>query len=293
MNFVGVARTLAWSSALFVLVACGGDDTAPTGIALEAFITEYCSLTAKCCGSTGGDASECASSFSALESRAPSRYDAAGASTCLARLRDAKACDFYDAQDACTGVLTEAGGNGSVPVGSPCKSSPDCAASAEGVTSCFGINGDAPRCRVTVDGAEGAACDGTKNGRGVWFLGPGPGTKDRVVVCDQAAGLVCGGPSSVCFRRGDAGAACSTSADCSSERCHAGACQARAAVGGSCQSASCVEAAYCDDAQLCADKLPPGAACATSGQCLRGDCDGGRCSTPTSWPPLGCYSRSN
>lgn len=236
----------------------------------------------------------CAESYSQLQAFFPRAYDAAKASACLTKLREAKDCDFYGAAADCGRVFGDVQRSGSAPVGAACQTSADCAASAEGETSCRWVSGaKAAKCQLVVDGAEGAACDGTRWGIATSFVGSGDGDQDKLVICDSAKGLVCGSSPQVCVGLGEPGAACSTSSGCKSQLCSGSKCVARGDLGESCATTGCVEGAYCGDTKVCVERLPRGSACTRLDQCARGACNGGVCDSPKTAPPLGCYSKGD
>lgn len=277
-------RSLA-AVTLSLLAACGGD-SAPNGTAEDTFIREYCDLTSKCCAQAT-DAVDCARAFTLFQTYLPRRFDAGKAGACLARLREARACDFSDAEDDCGRVLGETQRSGSAAAGAACQTTADCALSSEGETVCHWA-GSTGTCRLTVDGAPGAACDGTRRGK-ITVVEADSDDKPRLVTCDAAKGLVCG-QSRVCAPLGAPGAPCSTSNECSSQICQASACVGRAELGASCAGVSCVDDGYCDETTRCAQKLAAGAACVKADQCASRQCDGGSCGAASGSPPLGCFS---
>ncbi len=283
-----LAASILW------LAACGGGDEAPNGTSADAFINEYCNLTARCCDpGKGDDPVGCAKSFSDFQAIAPRKYDAAKAGACLARLREVEGCDFEAASADCDEVLGGSDRVGSAPVGAACQTAGDCARSSEGTTTCsYPTSGTnrAARCQVTIDGAEGAACDGTRSGKITAYVESGADDKDRVVVCDGAKDLVCDKGSRVCEQLGAPGAPCSTWSDCKSQLCQSSKCLARAEIGESCAATSCVETAYCDESRRCVEKLATGAACTGFSQCKTGGCNSQQVCEPfQKSPPLGCY----
>lgn len=289
MNRARLSASLAATWVAVTLVACGsGSD--PTGTAADGFIREYCNLTAKCCEAGRNDPAECASSFSQFQAFFPRRYDAAKATACLAKLREAKDCDFDAADADCQQVFGDSAKSGAAAPGSPCQSSADCAASSEGRTGCNWSSSGGGKCQLTIDGAEGAVCDGTRSGIVTSYVGSDVSSKDKLVICDRANDLVCN-QAKVCFKLGDIGATCATTSECKSGLCQQSKCIARAEIGASCATTSCVDGAYCDSQQqVCVAKLAPGFPCTSFTQCKNGGCDAGVCGSASSSPPLGCFS---
>lgn len=288
------ARVAIAFAPLFVLfAACGGNDD-PNGTAADSFIREYCSLTAKCCDpGEGNDPAACANAFMGFNAFFPRPYDAAKASACLTKLRAVTTCDFADADDACADVFGDAPTTGgSAAPGAACTTASDCAASSEGRTSCAYQSGaSAATCRLEVNGAEGDACDGTRSGQITAWAGAMSPTGSRVVLCDQAADLVCN-KDKVCHRLGEPGAACKTFSDCKSDLCQNSVCIARAEVGASCEKTSCVDGAYCS-MKVCVAKRAAGEPCTGLSECKNGSCMDGVCKSFSTSPPLGCYSQGN
>lgn len=126
--------------------------------------------------------------------------------------------------------------------------------------------GDAPGGTCRPSGDEGAICASTVHRSG-------GGSRCQ-------SGLHCG-EGGLCHGPRPAGGGCSDSGQCMDGLwCQANTCAPASALGGSCRDGdgrSCVASAYCDESNTCVPRLPDGASCTSSEQCVNEGCDGTTC----------------
>lgn len=303
MRPLRLAFALALAAPLLI-VACSSSSS--SGDAFHAFASEYCNLTAHCCTSASEkDPASCTNSLETLQVYFGGTYDQARGDACLAALRKVSDCNYNAAESLCNGVLGSKGTtSGTKQPGDDCKSSSECAASADGPVTCSytfssGTNGGVTYqlCQVQAEGASDGPCEGDLEVNGSrstqQSMGKPPGVAH---FCPIAKGLKCESTSHTCKTLGDGGAACMTGELCKSGVCSSQMCAAVVAVGGSCAMGGvCAEGAFCQNG-TCAAKLTAGMPCPIGNECVD-FCDYSTktCSSGggTSSPPLGCFSSGN
>jgi hypothetical protein len=303
------ALRLAFAFALaapVALVACSSSSDSNGAGSIHAFSSEYCSLTAHCCTEASEqDPASCSSAIDSFQSVLGLTYDAARGQACLTALRAVKDCNFKGTQSACDGVLGSKSGAaaGTKQPGDDCKSSSECATSADGPVTCSytfssGANGGVTYqiCQVQAEGVSGGPCDGDLDPSGSPYTQSTSGKPPAVAhFCPIAKGLKCDTTSHTCKVLGDGGAPCTTSTFCKSSTCTGGQCAPVVDVGGSCAMGGvCAEGAYCQSG-TCAAKLAAGMPCPTGNEC-QGFCDSTTktcTSGGSSSPPLGCFSKGS
>ena len=287
-----------------IIIACSGSTTGTSSggsaSSSQAFINEFCAITAPCCGKVNKptDGAQCRALYGGL--LGSQQYDATKGNACLSEMRaQSNAADFCDNPTAqassCKGAFKEAGGGTAQP-GENCSKDGDCAASAEGDVNCastYSGGATTKACQVEIDGKQGdTPCISTRDGNTTSYSSSfssgdaGPARPAaRGYVCDLAKGVYCDSTSKACTAVHDVGGACAgydnyacvKTAYCDSLQKK---CAPRHAVGEDCSgsSQSCVAKSNCDQTtRKCVAGLPDGTACTSSSQCESNDCVNGKC----------------
>jgi len=149
------------------------------------------------------------------------------------------------------------------------------------------------RFMATVTTVGASPCYGDKRGGAGWFY---PVAAPVIFQCDQAAGIYCDLHTHRCAAVQPLGAACFDDLACGENgRCvgaksdrddRAGTCMRVPAVGTSCEDSHCGARAFCDDHQICRERLADGTACEIGEECRSGDCQQFRCTAAA--PSIGC-----
>ena len=287
--------------------ACSGSTTTGTSSggsasSSQAFIDEFCALTAPCCGRVNKptDGASCRALFGGL--LGARTYDATKGNACLGEIRArSNASDFCDnptsQAPSCKGTFKEAG-TGTAQPGADCSKEGDCASSSEGEVSCassYSGTATTKSCQIELEGKEGdLPCLKTRDGSTTSYtssFSSGDGGPQRPAtrgyVCDVAKGVYCNSRTMACTKVADIGGACDSSSFDSYACVKAGSCDtqqrkcvARKAVGEDCSgsSQSCVDKANCDlQTRKCVAGLPDGTACTSSARCESNNCTNGTC----------------
>lgn len=253
---------LVWGFTVPV-VACSGNTSSsghaapvPQSQFTDSIVTAYCGGFQTCCQSKGFpfSASVCDSNLRGQPSgssfcSAPRMYNAQAAGDCFAQLQATLSnCLNTAVIPVCRTVCV-----GTLPAGSACTSSEDCATPTGDDVQCVTTSASSATsvCVVTPRGTLGSGCNSTCTT-----------SADGSEIC-SVMGVAAGSPvttgNAVCHTSD--GLYCST-ADYS--------CQTIAAVGGSCPG-YCVSGAYCDMSKsMCMDKVAAGSACPTGNECMDG-----------------------
>jgi hypothetical protein len=280
---------------------CGGSSPS-TSNSLDAatFAERYCALFAPCCTDAGVTQGASCKMIVGNTARLAGHVGELG-ETCLTELK-AKFdgfgfCNYsLSSTPSCDKVLGQvAPATGLVPVGGDCSADLfSCAPSTRGDVSCTfdtGVSPFALRCQEEIPGGKAGdgPCVGTVPAQGglasssTQFVPSG-------YTCAVADGVYCDSTANQCAALIQPGQPCSD-ADvlaCATNYCLNNICTARAAIGDSCTGlALCVDGATCDTTGVCAAKKHPGAACASSDECLIGDCTNAICMPPWDASSLG------
>jgi hypothetical protein len=127
-----------------------------------------------------------------------------------------------------------------------------------------------------VPAREGGACGATKQGTVTTYTGSS--TAPELGVCLRDNGLYC--DQGACKAVVPNGGACTGDEICDNGWCSSGVCAAKRAAGSSCSesSSACDDQSYCEfTGRICHARVPVGAACESSEECLTGFCDGTKC----------------
>lgn len=290
MRSRALGSVLSLSGIVAVVFACSsGSDGAATS---DDFATQYCAIFAPCCeqAKRPTDGATCRAFVGAAASG--KTYDAAKASECLQKTREASAkpgfCTFSDVP-SCDGVYATAN-SGTVQPGGACKDDEDCAASPEGKVDCtssFTSSSESRFCQVQIPGKDGdGPCIGTKDGNVTSFSGSSSEKPSRGYICNVEGGVRCDSKTGKCSKIGDVGAPCDGSSNACVKTAYCDAtqkCAPRVAVGAPCgtngvSSQACVSTAYCDTtSKACATAAADGAPCTRGEQCVSDRCLNGKC----------------
>ena len=286
--------------------ACSGSTTGTSSggsaTTSQAFIDDFCALTAPCCGRVNKptDGASCRAVYGGLLGTAT--YDAAKGNACLAEIRaqsgSSEFCDNPTSQSpSCKSAFKQAG-TGTAQPGADCSKDGDCASSSEGDVNCassYSGSVTTRSCQIEIEGKEGdLPCVGTRDGNTTStsssFSSGDAGPQRpaaRGYICDVAKGIYCNSKTTACTKIADIGGTCDTSGFESSACVKAGFCDgvqktcvARKAIGEDCSSSSqsCVDKANCDpQTRKCVAGLPEGTGCTSSSQCESDDCTNGKC----------------
>ena len=288
-----------------LIIACSGSTTGTssggTAGSSQAFIDDFCSITAPCCARVNRptDGASCRALYGALLST--QTYDGTKGNVCLGEMRArSSASDFCDdptgGSSSCAGVFKSASSGAAQP-GQDCTKDSDCASSSEGEVNCassYDGNATTKSCQIEIEGKEGdMPCIKTRDGNTTSYSftsssGDGGATRPpaRGYVCDVAKGIYCSSKTSACAKVQDVGGPCESGYDqyacVKSAYCDAQqkTCLARKAVGEDCStsSQSCVAKANCDSTtRKCIAGLATDAPCTTSSQCESSSCTNGKC----------------
>jgi hypothetical protein len=247
-GFVGIG-------ALVGVSACSSSDGAPVAANdfAERLAQTLCNGVAPCCrdASIAYDSETCLlnaragfGAFVAAHSSSAYRYDAAQAAVCVSAVeRVLAACEDFD--DDTTGVACEHSVfRGTLPVGSPCEDSDECA--DYGVCK-SGNCAKSPEFTL-LHGKAGDDCTGAcwTGGCQLFSVEQNPAT-----VCYEADGLYC--PAGKCVALGALGTACT-------------------------DNAACGHANYCDvETSVCTARKNDGEACTEYYECKIDDCTSNVC----------------
>jgi hypothetical protein len=270
-------------SSLLGLGGCGGSTdhggTTAAPVAREDFSQKLaealCNNVGACCASAGYayDAAGCTAALKSVYDQQLANpnasYDANKGGACVAYAAQiAKACKDAD-PGPCDAVFT-----GTLPPGSACTSSSECAPPANGIVFC-----DQNQCVQEPRGTLGSPCNETctEHGTAVSCSGSSSGSQGT---CYTNDGFFCGA-SHTCEKLTSLGQPCSYEGCVSGAYCDtsSGVCTAAKGIGQPCQDYDqCVASAWCDvDAGTCAATKADGAACSSSAECANGHCSTNRC----------------
>lgn len=277
------------------VVSCGSNaDSGSGGGAASAseFSASYCELYRPCCASAGLKADDNQCKLFLSLGAAQGTYKRAQGEKCLAAMRSLSKnpafCKDSTAAGACDNVFE--GKVGSAKPGDSCKSSSDCAPSAEGKVDCaskFVGRGDMRKCQIQVSGKAGdGPCVFTKDGQSQKYPIDGPSDiLAKGFYCDVSSGVYCDSKGTACKQIPAVGAACDanafeygcvTTGYCDRTK---KICVERKAVGTACASASffgdeCAVGAACDTmgSKTCKALKADGAACTQGEECVSGTC---------------------
>jgi hypothetical protein len=291
---------LAAASLAFIEGCGSGDDAAAAGATprpsaeeVKSFVERFCAIINGCCATAGArmNTDSCADRLfgtgdprNSLTGGGPpptASYDPIAGAACLEALENAS-----DATGSCLPIPTDRlhpcwhvfdGHYGATEPGAPCTASSDCSAPSAGTSACVRLSngGTTRRCQWQTAGALGQApCVGNEDLNG-FVLSWGDVSMPRGVICARKDGLYCDYPTSTCMQRKTSGTACLDDEQCLSNRCVDGSCNEPPKVGEPCIGI-CADGAYCNSAQVCAEKLAPQAVCTgdseCSYRCINGTC---------------------
>ena len=257
----------------------------PIDQALASEVNAFCNGYSTCCSSKGFafNAAACQTNLRAQfgDSICPAQYayDAQAAGDCFAQLQAtyASCSKSPNPNSPCYRVCT-----GTLPEGSACTNSLDCAVDANVSVSCTtaGTTSTTPICVVHPRGKLGdgctSTCDASMDGDIGFcydtYIPAGGPTPNGTANCFSNDGLYCSSVDFICQPLVAIGGTCAATSDCQTDAyCDRTVfvCKARLAAGGACpQLDECMNDLYCNTNLVCANKLPIGATCQSAVACI-------------------------
>src|SRR5664280_692565 len=282
----------SWFAVVALASACSGHaatgTVAPVPIdqAPASEVNAFCSGYATCCSSKGFvfNAAACQTNLQASVAvspfcPAPNVYDAQAAGECFAEMQAAYAnCSSSPGPNsACYRACT-----GSLPAGSACTSSLECAVPTDGSSvSCttLGTTSSTTVCVIEPRGKQGDDCTATCVPSAIdgyicdssYAITSNP-TPKGTAQCFTNDGLHCSSVDFTCQPLVAIGGSCAATSDClAGSYCdpNMSLCQQRLAAGSACGLIDeCIENTYCDYNSVCSPKQPIGASCNNVDECI-------------------------
>jgi hypothetical protein len=267
-------------------LACSGSSNAPT------YVTQYCSLLAECCASSGVVPSPqpCESTLTGES------YDTTAGPACLAAMQGEQdagtLCKTFGGDiPACAQAFTA---TGSTPPGKTCFQDSDCEPGAGGSAICYsatladeeaGVTSTGTCIQLSQGPVGATPCIGDQNEDPSSYEWTGSGSLPKTAyVCN---GSTCGQLDQKCLALAADGQPCIQYSDCTpADYCAFNSssdlvCTPRLADGDNCLETptACPIGSTCNAASTCVPLVAVGASCVVGADCETGNCVNGKCSS--------------